>query len=631
MWQLLTTALGGWILSLLSCSRPKTNGDKDEFSIPVYVDRGPDGPATNIDAGQFDFEDADRVNRDELFTSIAAEEWNETTVRRVLHAFAFGGFASDPQIVAWSTMPPEQAIQEILSFDPHNVLLSPPEKRDNLHQISGTLLSLSDFWTSAAADNRMLSRFRDDLIRTKWGAPPFLWVNAVGKRGLNPVRQKITFWETNYHMATNQNASVFPHPILAYYDAVGNALESLAPYQQVIAEAAISAAVAQQFGHVRNVFRNGQFRGNEDFGREFHQLYFGILGDYNHDYHELTTIRNTAKALTGIRAPWNEETESPEPVATYDSDLHYPSSLEILYKVISGSTAREKIYALANEAINHPESLTNLPVKIITGLFDDELSDDGKWEVAVAWAKMPEKKLLKFLRSYAISKLFHSKNRIKYRTSIDRNMLINNLVTLNNDESYQHFYQYRWLLANEKADAFRPSHDVFGHQRGIEAISSSDIFRVAYNRSTESSWMYARSRALNDAEEVYWEKDWGSIAPRDDEGKFRVGQLAEWLWRRFVADGGKNYGPLEKAHMYALLAGGQDLGLFLDEDNPDRIYSVTEIESDPIIVEKLADAKVSLVYLDHEESDIRQSANARVGFAINFVIATPFIFIEEGA
>ena len=29
---------------------------------------------------------------------------------------------------------------------------------------------------------------------------------------------------------------------------------------------------------------NGKFEGNEDFGREYHQLYFGILGAYDDAY-----------------------------------------------------------------------------------------------------------------------------------------------------------------------------------------------------------------------------------------------------------------------------------------------------------------------------------------------------------
>ena len=52
--------------------------------------------------------------------TVPQKDWNETAVRKVLHIFAFGGFATDAQIKTWASMKPEEAINEILSFHPHH-------------------------------------------------------------------------------------------------------------------------------------------------------------------------------------------------------------------------------------------------------------------------------------------------------------------------------------------------------------------------------------------------------------------------------------------------------------------------------------------------------------------------------
>lgn len=57
--------------------------------------------------------------------TILQADWNETAVRKVMHAFAYGGFATDQQVQAWASMSPECAIQEILTFQNTNDLISP--------------------------------------------------------------------------------------------------------------------------------------------------------------------------------------------------------------------------------------------------------------------------------------------------------------------------------------------------------------------------------------------------------------------------------------------------------------------------------------------------------------------------
>ncbi|GEM_PF-2569200 len=61
------------------------------------------------------------------FTPRSPNDWNGTAVRRILHTSAYGGFASDSQILIWAGMPPNTAIAEMLTFDSINNKLSPPQ------------------------------------------------------------------------------------------------------------------------------------------------------------------------------------------------------------------------------------------------------------------------------------------------------------------------------------------------------------------------------------------------------------------------------------------------------------------------------------------------------------------------
>ena len=109
------------------------------------------------------------------------------------------------------------------------------------------------------------------------------------------------------------------------------ALADLKPYEEVLAQGALNAAIAYQYGHNHNVFFQGEFYGNEDFAREFHQLFFGILGENDHEYHELVSIKNTAKALTGMQASWHPDEEGgPDVEIAFVPGYHHTDPLEIL-------------------------------------------------------------------------------------------------------------------------------------------------------------------------------------------------------------------------------------------------------------------------------------------------------------
>jgi hypothetical protein len=550
-------------------------------------------------------------------------EWDETAVRKVLHTFAYGGHATDRQIKLWANMSPQTAIMQMLTFEQHNALLSPASAADydRLYQREGTLRSLGAFWSSSDPDNGVdvIRRTRYDVY-DGYGSVGDIWSRAVASRGLNPFRQKIGFWETNYHLATNLDI-VRRSYMLRYYDDIMNALAAGVPYQDVLTVAATSAAVAAQYGHDENVYIDGQCLCNEDFAREYHQLFFGILGKHDPEYHETVSIKNTALALTDMQVQVLLDQ------VFFGSAKHYQGTTEILNVPIWGTNAHQKISHLSQHAIMHPESLDNLPVIIIKGLADDNLDDDKIGRVRAAWSSMPTKNLLDFLRAYAISTVFHSSTRIKYLTSVDRHLLVNSQMTLNNEEGYLDLYPLH-AYETEDVKAFYPAHNVFGGQTGIEAADSADVFRANYNRVTSEEWHFFQSYGTKYGRS--WIKDWGALIPKNSSGDYVAKDVAEWLWKRFIGDSLKNMGPLERAHVYALLAEGRDIVYLADPNRLDRIITTEDLVSDPALTSLVQSFSMRTMTLDSLDSTERRIANERVGQAISFILGTPYIFAQEG-
>ncbi|RFA30826.1 hypothetical protein CAI21_04825 [Alkalilimnicola ehrlichii] len=551
-------------------------------------------------------------------TRVSDEAWDETAVRKVLHLFAYGSFASDRQIAAWADMPPERAIVEIIHVGPRNAKLSPPDNTAAFGP-DGTLRGLSEYWSSPRSP--LPEGRRTAYDSDAWRAPGRVWTLAATMPGLNPVRQKIGLWETNYHMAVNQGVGVGNAQIIRYYDQIMNDLAAARPYHEVIAGAAASAAVTRQYGHHNNRFRSGVFSGNEDFAREYHQLFFGILGqdDRDQDYHELVSIKNTARALTGMSYDPDDNSR-----LHYGSEEHYLSDLEILNTQITGGNAREKLFNLAAVAIDHPHSQENLPLMIVRTLADDNLQADSAKARALQdyWASINPKDLVTFLRGYAISEEFHSPERVKYYTSIDRNLIIANRLTLSSEERLLNFYNAN-IHSMEGADPFLPKHDVFGGQTGEEASTSGDVFRNAYNVSTEGSWRFERVHLVED-EEIVFTKDWRPVLPRGANG-YRVEEVAEWLWQRFIADGHKHFGPLERVHVYALLARGEDPTQAWSLD-PEEVISPADLA--PGGRHELLFHDLSNGYLF--QGTTPEVGNRNIGRAIAFIISTPYMFAQEG-
>lgn len=575
------------------------------------------------------------------FDHISESDWDATAVRKVLNVFTYGGQSTDTQIIAWADMPPTQAITEMLTFDPHNDKLSPPE--DATRSTDGTLAGVQAFWSSDDPSNPVRPDRRDEfaVLHDRANGPIVIsdsqfqrvWIQAAATRGLNPFRQKTGFFLTNYLMAISLDNL---HAILmrSFYDDAMNALAQGADFSSVLAQGAISAAVALNYDHNTNQYKyyndgTEEFRGNDDFAREFHQLFFRINGTTEDvDYHENTTIEHTAWMLTGMavdRKPFAHGSQAtnewwlPGIVFTDHVDQanltilnftkHFTGCLEALRTEICGGTADEKIQTLASIAIQHQESLDNLPLYIVGFFADDNMTDFKAGKIRQAWAQNPEN-LLDFLRGYAISAVFHRSDTIKFRTTFDRNLMLDNLNVLSNEEKFAVGSSTRSQLSLEGGTAFVPAHAVFGGQTGLEASTNSEVFRLAYRRNVTNSSRLGVSKDINytgpDGSPQTWKKDWASVIPDNGSGVYNVADVGQWLWERYIGDGGKNYDDLARLHVEALLATGLDLN-----------HPFAPPHGEPL-------------GLDSNDPDLREEANRRIGLAINFITMTPYMFAQEG-
>jgi hypothetical protein len=505
--------------------------------------------------------------------------WNERAVRKVLKIFAFGGHAKDSQILEWADLRPQEAIVEMLNFSEHNLKLSPladGEVYTDTQSDHGTLLGFQNFISSASSN---LPIPVDN--RSQYGLDGYNFDDAYGRmitvRGLNPFRQKIGFWETNYHLAVNRDAGVSRAQVADYYDKIMAAHEAGMPYHEVMGVAAKSAAVADQYGHDRNQWvydRNlDEFvlRGNDDFAREIHQLFYGIFG-LDDPNHEDGTIRETAKMLTDM--PIQDEI-----TVNFGTARHHTSDLVILGQTVSGANASEKIDSLMPISIEHPESLLNLPVMIISVLADDNLDERLANQLRNSWASMgSNKNLLRFIQAYAVSSLFHSSNQFKYLTSHERALYMANKNNLDNLEAYFGGASYSGragrsvggVISNDTAgEFFRPLHNVFGAQSALEASDSALAFENNYNLLTDEEYRQRDAVQCDSCDQGQpWEKKWKDVLPTRADGQYYVADVAQWLWNHVVGNF-DNYTDLEKAHLYSLLGAARiNPGSSSDGDYP---------------------------------------------------------------
>ncbi len=513
-------------------------------------------------------------------------EWNERAVRKVLKIFAFGGHALDGQIQAWADMDAVDAIAEMLNFDKHNFKLSPlaqGETYRDTEQIAGNEEDDIGLFTNFSTHiGEATSNIPLPVgVREQYSLTGFNFDDGFGRmvtvRGLNPFRQKIGFWETNYHLAVNLDVGVTRAQVAKYYDVIMQAHEDGLRYYQVLGEAAKSAAVAFQYGHRFNEWDedSGECLCNDDFGRELHQLFYGIFGVDDPDHEEIT-IPETAKMLTDMRVDY--QTGGFPVVVDFQTDDHHIGDVFIFpnYEVpgagrfaISGSDAAQKIDNLMPISMQHPESLRNLPVMIISVLADDNLSESDRNQLRSAWAAMGvNRTLLDFIHAYAVSDLFHSPSQRKFFTSHERALYMANKNNIDNLEAYfggGNFNDGRagrtvgGIIEDDAAgEFFRPLNNVFGGQTGAEASDSALIFENNYNELTDDEFFMRDNVECDDCELASngttsaWEKKWATVLPKRADGNFYVADVAEWLWNHTVGNF-DNFTELERAHLYALL------------------------------------------------------------------------------
>lgn len=190
---------------------------------------------------------------------ISERTWDESAVRKVLHTFAFGGHSSDEQIQTWANMSPHVAIEEMLNFDDHNMLLSPssPLDSDQIATRPTSLRALADFWSSDDPSNPVPDDRKPRFHINDWGGTYYTWTQMAAARGANPFRERIGFWEANFHLAINQSAGVSPWQVFRYYDDVMAQHKLGEPYQKIMTIQSLSAAIGSLYGYVYDRYDGG--------------------------------------------------------------------------------------------------------------------------------------------------------------------------------------------------------------------------------------------------------------------------------------------------------------------------------------------------------------------------------------
>lgn len=588
---------------------------------------------------------------------VPLSSWGETEVRHVLATFAYGGLATDDQIATWAALAPSVAIGEILTFGANNAKLSPVVDANADH--CGSLLALQQFWSSND-DEANIMRYDERYRYAELSTSSTLstsnlqrtWVKAINTRGCNPFLHKMALYLTNYH------AAISAHKVRAalmsdYYDLVVDQLITTGDFIDVTTAAAGSAAVARAYGHQYNRFRSdASFVGNDDFAREYFQLFYRILGTTEDPvYHEDTTIEHNAWLLTGMNLDKNTDAYgstnsgdwyvSPLDFSDHVDDTgrnifntrdHYNfynggDCLEILHETICGADAGAKQANLGPVAAMHPESLANVPITMINFFADDNLDVQKILEIRGEWLAA-NFDILAFMRAYAISTAFHDPSTYKFKSAFDRNLEIQNANMLTNEGTFarNHYYSPVNRMRDQGSEVFQPAHDVFGGQTGLQAANDRFLFKHAYESNIYDQILIDEldeEYTLDGGTQRLWVKAWQNVIPTNGDSQYVVADVATWLWNRFVSDGGANFDPLARAQVHALLASGRDFGYVVDPNDAERVFTSAEISTPGTIMD--IDVVNAAIFMD-----FNADGNAHVGAAVNFITALPFAFARGG-
>jgi len=588
-------------------------------------------------------------------------DWNESAVRRVLQAFAFGGHATDAQVGEWAQMKPDQAVVEMLTFRAVNRRLSAPGDGAPDFQCT-SMTALQQLWGSdepanpvRQSDRSYYSMLNDDLGQLSPIGLYLTWPRAMQTRGCNLFLHKVAFYLTNYHASIHvQNAGV--GLIRDYYDDTVKALLKSSNFEDLMYQAAVNGAVALAYGHFSSYVHpvTHEFFGNDDFAREYFQLLFGIEGTLEDpEYHEGITIKNNARLLTGmmldmeperfgsvVRRDWLlTEIDFSDHVDAAGRDVYNRSAhidfrngpqscLEILHRQVCGATAKDKLRMLGAIAASHPESLANTPLKLVRFFGDTAITPEEAEGLRAAW-KDAGMDILLFLRAYAISRQFHDGDSFKYWSAFERNLIIQNAATLDNEEAFAKpfFLGPALPMLEQNALVFAPIRDVFGGQTGNDAANDRFGFRSAWSQNVD------RPEALGTTEQLYrlaedgvprwWRKDWSTVIPPNAAGEYVVSDVAQWLWQRFIADGGTHFDLIAQAQVHALLATGFDFAAVVNRNDVDALFSSEELEDGYAAEINRELAATVMNFTDREEQ-------ARIGMAVNFITMLPYAFARTG-
>ena len=96
------------------------------------------------------------------------------------------------------------------------------------------------------------------------------------------------------------------------------------------------------------------------------------------------------------------------------------------------------------------------------------------------------------------------------------------------------------------------------------------------------------------------------------------------MWNHFIGDNGKNFDPIARAQVHALLSSDRDFAYTVDSDNLEAVYTSDQILNDPVV--SAVDQVNAAQLMDFTQT----SRNIRVGMAVNFITMTPYAFAMEG-
>jgi len=559
------------------------------------------------------------------FIPLTSEEWNTNTVNKVLNTFTYGIVANKEQIGIWANMEPAEAIKEILNTNSFNLKLRNNEN-SFLEEHFNENLGLND------VREIMYDKYGSDVFKLHSRfSKGFVQSNLIAQNtNFNPFILKLGLWETNYHQVlTGAIDLLYIYDNYEYFDTIMDGIRNNLEYQTIMAHSAASSSILIMYNQLNNIYKKNtdELLVNDDFGREFNQLFFGILGEDDLVYYENKTIESTSRILTGFKLSFRAlkdetsgETTGGRTFYPSATSFHFNQPVEANGQIIDNPDFKTGLSNLADVNINVEESLRNLPIIIIKGLADDEieLNENKKETVINAWKNMPNKNILEFIQNYAISNCFHSKDRVKYLSVLDKYYKIYNLLNFEDNvaSSYGNIIYY---LKEENYVIDIPAKGVFGNWTGEDVKNNTNVFANFYNNIVNGNFDNLFKTKL-----VYTK-----LLEKNNINQSDIKEVAEFLWSKLIGDNLKNFGHTERLEVYSLLYSGMDYN------------SLTATDTEPTKDNILNNYFMNQTYLMLENASLINEdnllykeklllENRKLINTIHFILGTPYFLYEEG-